>query len=55
MQTVSALTVLGAIIDTHYEMLEELGIRPGVSAWIKVAGIVLTAVLPCFWEEWKRK
>lgn len=46
LQTVSALTALGAIIDTHYGMLEELGISSGVSAWIKVAGIVLTAVLP---------
>lgn len=46
LQTVSALTALAAVIDTHYGMLDELGINPGVSAWIKVSRIVLTALLP---------
>lgn len=32
LQTVSALTALAAVIDTHYGMLEELGVSPVVSS-----------------------
>jgi hypothetical protein len=46
MKAASVLTVLGAVIDTHFGLLEELGVNSGVSAWIKVVGIVLTSVLP---------
>lgn len=38
--------VVGAIIDTHFGLLEDIGVTGEIANWIKVAGIILTSVLP---------
>lgn len=38
--------VLGAIIDTHFGLLQDIGVSGGTANWIKVGGLVLTTLLP---------
>lgn len=38
--------VVGAIIDTHFGLLQDMGVSGGTANWIKVGGLVLTTLLP---------
>lgn len=43
---VAVVAVVGAIIDTHFDLLQDIGVSGGTANWIKVGGLVLTSFLP---------
>lgn len=49
------LVLIGAFIDSNYNLLQDLGMSESTGNWVKFMGLVFTSLLPSVLEIFKEK
>lgn len=54
-QILPILILIGAFIDSNFNLLQDLGMSEKTGNWVKFLGLVFTSLLPSIVELFKKK